>query len=233
MWGTDGTSSTESVRMPALSAVRWAVPIPNAITRPESASGRRASGRRGMNFVSTVIAVIEVPPTQSCGVVPIRPASTAAISSSVASNTTPPLPSISSMVGLRNPAPVAAVMATSPATPTPASAPIRRAAGATPWCPMSSAAPTTALVIASRARVAGEPIRGMTRNGSTNVATIAPVVLTARRAPVADPSRPASSPSRAAVAGNVIPIATVAGRTMKVASAPNSPSDMTKSALAP
>ena len=60
----------------------------------------------------------------------------------------------------------------------------------------------------------GEPISGITKNGSTNVATIAPVVFTASRAPDDDPSVPVSSPSSAAVAGNVKPITIVGGRTM-------------------
>ncbi len=72
----------------------------------------------------------------------------------------------------------------------------------------------TTLVMASRARVAGEPMSGITKNGSTNVATMAPVVFTAISAPEDDPSVPLSSPSRAAVAGNVKPITMVGGRTM-------------------
>ncbi len=57
-------------------------------------------------------------------------------------------------------------------------------------------APTTTLTIASSASVFGEPIRGITKNGSTKVATIAPVVLTASREPEADPSVPVSSPEQ-------------------------------------
>ena len=78
----------------------------------------------------------------------------------------------------------------------------------------SSRPPMTTLMMASRARVVGEPIRGITKNGRTNVATMAPVVFTATRAPEDDPSVPVSSPSRAAVAGNVKPITMVGGRTM-------------------
>ena len=61
--------------------------------------------------------------------------------------------------------------------------------------------------------MAGEPISGITKNGSTNVATSEPPVFTASSVPVADPSVPCSSPRRAAVAGNTIPMAMVAGRT--------------------
>ena len=83
------------------------------------------------------------------------------------------------------------------------------------------------------ASVAGDPIAGITKKGSTKVATIEPVVFTASSAPVADPSVPVSSPSRAAVAGKVIPIATVAGSTMKTACAANRPSASTNSELPP
>ena len=88
-----------------MSAVRNAVPMPNAMVRPRVASGRRASGSSGMNLVSTVISVIDVPPTQICGVAPTLPAWTAAISSSVASKTSPPWAWISSIVGWRNAVP--------------------------------------------------------------------------------------------------------------------------------
>ena len=67
MFGTDGTSSIASEVTPARSAVRNAVPMPNAMTSPRSASGRSISGSSGMNFVSTVISVIDVPLTHSCG----------------------------------------------------------------------------------------------------------------------------------------------------------------------
>ena len=60
----------------------------------------------------------------------------------------------------------------------------------------------------------GEPISGMTKNGSTKVATIAPVVLIASRVPEAEPSVPDSSTSSAAVAGKVRPITIVGGSTM-------------------
>ena len=38
--------------------------------------------------------------------------------------------------------------------------------------------------------MAGEPISGITKNGSTNVATSEPAVFTASSVPVADPSVP-------------------------------------------
>jgi hypothetical protein len=41
------------------------IPIPKAMTRPRSVVGRSMIGSSGMNFVSTVRTVIEVPPTQS------------------------------------------------------------------------------------------------------------------------------------------------------------------------
>ncbi len=53
---------------------------------------------------------------------------------------------------------------------------------------MSRNAPTATLTSASPASVAGDPISGMTKNGSTKVATIAPIVLTASSEPVAVPS---------------------------------------------
>ncbi len=62
--------------------------------------------------------------------------------------------------------------------------------------------------------MAGEPMSGITKNGRTNVATSEPPVFTASSVPVADPSVPCSSPRRAAVAGNTMPIAMVVGRTM-------------------
>ena len=64
--GTDGTSSTASVSRPAISATRYAEPMPNATTRAVFASGRAISGSTGMSFASTVSSVIDVPVTQRC-----------------------------------------------------------------------------------------------------------------------------------------------------------------------
>ncbi len=75
------------------------------------------------------------------------------------------------------------------------------------------APPTATLVRASAASVAGDPMSGMTKNGRTKVATIAPIVFDAMREPVAVPSVPVSSPSSDAVAGKIRPIAIVGGRT--------------------
>ena len=65
------------------------------------ASGRAASGRSGINLASTVSRVMEVPATQSSGVVVRWPASTVAISSSVASKMVAPLASSRASFGWR------------------------------------------------------------------------------------------------------------------------------------
>ena len=65
-----------------MSALRKAVPIPNATMSARSDSGRAISGRIGISFASTVSSVMEVPPTHSSGVAPSCPAWTEAISSS-------------------------------------------------------------------------------------------------------------------------------------------------------
>ena len=96
-----------------------------------------------------------------------------------------------------------------------------------------SSPPTTALVSASTASVAGDPISGITKNGSTNVATIEPVVLTASSEPLAEPSVPASSPSSDAVAGKVMPIAMVGGSTTTAADQANVRSASRKSGAEP
>ena len=172
--------------------------MPNAIVRPRFASGRSAIGSSGWNFVSTVMIVIVVPPTQIRRWPVISPASTDAISSSVASNTVPPvlLDDLDRRVAERDAGDERDADDEDHERP-PAAAPSWRRDGATSRLPKNSIPPTTALMIASPARVAGEPISGMTRNGSTNVATSEPAVLTASRVPVAD-ALGAASPRPAA-----------------------------------
>ena len=51
-----------------MSAVRKAVPIPNATTSARFDSGRAISGRTGIRLASTVSRVIDVPATHSSGV---------------------------------------------------------------------------------------------------------------------------------------------------------------------
>ena len=144
-----------------------------------------------MNLVSTVTRVIDVPPTQIWGVAPTWPASTAAISSSVASKTVPPLLSMSWMVGFRNAAPLTSARTTTTATATPATPPTHRAAWPRPWCTEHQGTADHRVGDApGAASVAGEPMSGITKNGSTNVATSEPAVLTASRVPVAEPSVP-------------------------------------------
>ena len=102
MSGTVGTSSTTSVRSPAMRAERKAVPIPNATTSARSDCGRAMSGRIGMSLASTVSRVIDVPATHSSGVDRIWPAWTAAISSSRDSNSVPPAPAMKASPGWRD-----------------------------------------------------------------------------------------------------------------------------------
>ncbi len=119
------------------------------------------------------------------------------------------------------------------ARPAATTAPKVRNTGPTDRARVTRYAPTATLTIASRARVAGDPMSGMTKNGSTNVATMAPVVLTASSEPDADPSVPDSSPSSAAVAGNVMPMMIVGGRTTIAVERANSCSSSRKWADAP
>ena len=73
--------------------------------------------------------------------------------------------------------------------------------------------PRTTLTSAMTPIASGEPIAGMTKNGTTNVPTIAPRVFAARSRPalVATlPSRPATSADEA---GKLRPMTIVAGRT--------------------
>ena len=58
--------------------------MPKAIASPRVVFGRSMIGSSGISLVSTVMSVIEVPATHSCGKPSRSPATTDAISSSVA-----------------------------------------------------------------------------------------------------------------------------------------------------
>ncbi len=174
-----------------------------------------------------------MPVTHSCGKPLSRPATTGAISSSVAAKTSPPPCSIIRVVGLPKRVPPTSETTTARASTTATAEPAPRRTGVIGREVANSTPPTERLVTASAASVAGEPISGMTKNGSTKVPTIEPAVLTASSVPVADPSAPDASPSSAAVAGKVSPITTVGGSTTTAADQANPRRDATKSAEEP
>ena len=159
--------------------------MPNAIARPRVACGRSMSGRSGHELGVHGDQGHRRPghPQLRVAVRP-SPRPTDAISSSVAANTCPPRDSIRLDrwgCGRRTRRPAPRPPARRSRSPPP------HPPGGRPWPPTTSGRgaprPTSALVTASAASVAGEPISGMTRNGSTNVATIDPVVLTASSEP--------------------------------------------------
>ena len=97
--GPTARAPRTSVRRPAISDDRNAVPMPNATTSARSESGRAMSGRIGMSLASTVSSVIDVPPTHSSGVDDFWPAWTEAISSSSRLEDLPPSDSMSVTFG--------------------------------------------------------------------------------------------------------------------------------------